>query len=292
MTQLYRLHDSDERLKAKGALPVGSLDEAAEWNREGWGIFSTVNTFRGPRRIPNLEKINAWALDLDDGTKEQMLATIKRGPLLPSRIVETKRGFQVYFRAKDAKPEHWNAIVLDRLVPFYGADSNARDLARILRVPDFWHMKDPKAPFLVRTVFEQPVAYTEEQVASRFADIGSKLRAQKQQAQAKRVYRDPKVGESLWDAIYQLDCEEFLARVSGHPAVGGEHYTFRRVANGNLNILVDGKSTSAWIDRNKRIGSLSRGGPGPTQWLRWFRLEYREIATLMKQLFPQLERCK
>lgn len=290
--QLYRLHDSDETLKAKGALPVASLDEATEWNREGWGIFSTVNTFRGPRRIQNLEKINAWALDLDDGTKAEMLEKIRRGPLLPSRIVETKRGFQVYFRAKDARAEHWNAIVLDRMVPFYGADSNARDLARILRVPDFWHLKKPKEPFLVRTVFEQPVAYTEDQVASRFVDIGSKLRAAKQQAQAKRTAPDTKAGESLWDAIWNLDCEEFLSRLSGHPAVGGEHYTFRRVGNGNLNILVDGKTTSCWIDRNRRIGSLSRGGPSPTQWLRWFRLEYRDIAQLMKTLYPQLDQCK
>jgi len=290
--QLYRLHDSDENLKHKGALPVGSLDEATEWNREGWGIFWTVNEFNGPRRIENLTKINAWALDLDDGTKEQMLAKIRRGPLLPSLIVETKRGFQVYFRAKDGQAKHWNAIMLDRLVPFYGADSNARDLARILRVPDFWHVKNPKEPFLVRAVFNMDVAYSEEQIAIRFADIGSKVRAQKEQAQAKRAHRDPQVGESLWDAIFALDCEEVLARLSGHPAVSGEQYTFRRVGNGNLNILVDGKSTSCWIDRNKRIGSLSRGGPSATQWLRWFKLSYGEIAKVMKSLFPELEKCK
>jgi hypothetical protein len=290
--QLYRLHDSNEALKGQGALLVANHDEAVEWNREGWGIFQTVNDFSGPRRIQNLTRINAWALDMDAGTKAEQLARIKRGPLLPSQIVETKRGFQVYFRAKDAQPQHWNSIVLDRMVPFYGADSNARDLARILRVPDFYHLKDPSTPFLVRTVFQQNVAYTEQQVASRFEDIGTKVRAQKQQAEAKRVYRDPTAGESLWDAIYNLDCEEVLSRLSGHPAVGGEQYTFRRTGNGNLNLLVDGKTSSCWIDANKRIGSLSRGGPSATQWLRWFNVEYRDIADIMKRLFPQLERCK
>lgn len=292
MPQLYRLHDSNETLKEQGAIPVASLDEATEWNREGWGIFQTVNSFRGARRIQNLTHINAWALDLDSGTKDGQWQRIENGPLVPSQIVETKRGFQVYFRAKDAKAEHWNAIVLDRLVPYYGADSNARDLARILRTPDFWHLKDPSDPFLVRAIFKQDVSYTEQQVALRYPDIGSKQRAEKQQREAKRVYRDPVAGESLWDAIYQLDCEEALSRLSGHPAVGGEQYTFRRVGSGNLNLLVDGKTTSCWIDKHKRIGSLARGGPSATQWLRWFGVEYREIAKIMKQLFPQLERCK
>jgi hypothetical protein len=290
--QLYRLHDSDETLKRKGALPVASLDEATEWNREGWGIFQTVNSFKGPRRIENLTAINAWALDLDAGTKDGQWQRIENGPLIPSLIVETKRGFQVYFNAKDAKPEHWNAIVLDRLVPYYGADANARDLARILRAPDFWHLKDPKDPFLVRVIHRRAVSYSEQQVALRYPDIGSRERAAKQQAQAKRVYRDPMSGESLWDAIYQLDCEEALSRLSGHPAVGGEQYTFRRVGSGNLNLIVDGKTTSCWVDKQKRIGSLARGGPSVTQWLRWFGVEYRDIAKIMKQLFPHLERCK
>jgi hypothetical protein len=273
LKQLYRLHDSNEELKRKGAIPVASRDEAVEWNREGWGIFATVNDFNGPRRIQNLTQINAWALDLDAGTKASMLERIRKGPLLPSQVVETKRGYQVYFRAKDAMAGHWNAIVLD------------------LRVPDFWHMKDPKDPFLVRKVFEIDVSYSESQVAHRFEDVGSRLRAEKERREAKRQHREPS-GDNFWDAVFNLDCEEALRRLIGHPAVGGEQYTFRRVGNGNLNILVDGKTTSCWIDRNGRIGSLHDGGPTIAQWLRYFRLSYGEAAKVIKQLYPQLERCK
>lgn len=292
MTQLYRLHDSDEELKRKGAVTVASRDEATEWNREGWGIFSTVNDFKGPRRIQNLSRINAWAVDMDEGSKAEMWRKLSTARLVPSKVVETKRGYQAYWNAKDAIASHWNAIVLDRLVPYFGADPNARDLARILREPDFYHMKNPAEPFLVTVVHSRPVSYTEWQMAERFPDVGGSIRARKQAEQAKRQYRDPVAGDKFWDAVGNLDCMEALSRLSGHPAVGGEQYTFRRNASGTYNILVDGKGTSCWIDRNGKIGSLAQGGPTIAQWLRYFRLGYGDAAKIIKQLFPQLERCK
>lgn len=292
MSTLYRMHDSDPTLKQEGAILVRNQDEAVEWNREGWGIFRTVNSFRGPRRIQNLTRINAWAVDMDEGSKESMLQRIRNAPLWPSRVVETKRGYQCYWSAKDALESHWNAIVLDRLVPYFGADPNARDLARILREPDFYHLKDPREPFLVHIVHERRVSYTERQMADRFPDVGSKQRAAKEQAAAKRQYRDPMAGDSFWDAVFNLDCEEALSRLSGHPAVGGEQYTFRSTGAGKKNLYVDGKGTSCWIDAHGKIGSLSHGGPSVAQWLRWFGLSYGDIAKVLKQLYPQLERCK
>lgn len=292
MTALYRMHDSDPDLKAKGAILVASHDEAVEWNREGWGIFRTVNSFNGPRRIQNLTRINAWAVDMDEGTKAAMWQRLRNAPLLPSRVVETKRGYQATWNAKDALASHWNALVIDRLVPYFGADPNARDLARILREPDFYHLKDPNDPFLVRVVHRQNVSYTERQMADRFPDVGSKIRAAKEQAAAKRQYRDPVAGDSLWDTIWNLDCEEFLNRVSGRPEVNGEMYTFRSTSAGKKNIYVDGKGSSCWIDQHGKIGSLSHGGPSATQWLKWFGHSYADIASIMKRLYPQLERCK
>src|SRR3954454_14282930 len=131
MSQAWALHDSDPKNHPMVRIHP---DQAAEYNARGYGIFQTVNEFQGPRRIQNLTRINAWAVDMDDGTKAEQLARIKRG-LVPTMVIETKRGYQVYWAAKGAKPEHWNAIVAARLVPYYGADTRARDLARILRMP-------------------------------------------------------------------------------------------------------------------------------------------------------------
>ncbi len=277
---LYRMHDVDNR----GCFLIRPGENPHQWQKSGHGIFWTVNEFKnGVRRIDHMTRLRAWAVDMDEGTKSEQRARLHRSPVEPSLIVETNRGYQAYWNAKDAKPEHWNAIVLGRLVPFFGADKNARDIARILRAPGYLHLKDPTKPFLVKEVHRCEVAYTEQQVASRFP-------AEVKPEPVQRAMREAKFSGSddFWDQVYHLDCEEALLRLSGHPAVGGERYSFRQMANGNRNIFVDGKGTSCWVDRNGRIGSLAGGGPTVAQWLRWFKLDYPEAAKVIKDLFPQL----
>lgn len=284
----YRLFDS----APTGALAV-ELSDARRWNDLGWGIFWTVNEFNGPRRIENLARINAWAVDMDDGTKDEMRAKLVASPLIPTCIVETKRGFQAYWCSRDARAEHWNAILLDRLVPHYGADKNARDLARILRVPGFNHLKNPADPFMVRIVHKLDVSYTESQIATRYPDANAKEREAKAKAEAMRAANRSNAsgvnGEGFWEQVWSLDCEEGLARLSGHPACAGERYTFRTNASGTRNILVDGKGSSCWIDRDRRIGSLSKGGPTLYAWLRWMGSSPGDAVRVLKQIFPQLE---
>ncbi|MCM2323508.1 MAG: RepB family DNA primase [Oligoflexia bacterium] len=281
MSQMYVLHDADPK-----SHPVQRIhpDQASDWNSRGFGIFQTVNEFRGPRRIANLVRINAWAVDMDAGTKPEMMARIHAG-LIPTMVVETKRGYQAYWAATDAKPENWNSIVLDRLVPFYGADPNARDLARILRVPGYMHLKDPADPFMVRKVWEYPVRYTEVQMAAFYPS------ARKPEDEATRAHaearRQTPVAGSFWDRVWHLDCEEALTRLSGHPYVGGEVYTFRRNASGTKNIIVNDRGTSCWIDRDGRIGSLSNGGPTIFQWLRWFHGDGKRVVAMIEEIFPE-----
>lgn len=167
--QLYRLHDAPESSKA--AIPVRDEAEARTWNtpERGFGIYRTVNSFDGPRRKEFLARIVAWPIDIDEGEKQSQAKKLMAAPLVPSEIVETRRGYQAYWHARDgAQAEHWNAIVLERLVPYFGADKNARDLCRILRVPGFLHLKDPANPFPVRSVWRHRVSYTERQMAEAF----------------------------------------------------------------------------------------------------------------------------
>lgn len=302
MNQLYRLHDSDDELRTKeGAKPIARA-EAEHWQSRGYGIFVAVNEFDGPRRKENLRKISAWAIDIDGGGKDEQRKRLLRSPLVPSMIVETKSGFHAWWIARDGKPEHWNAIVLERLVPFFGSDKNARDLCRILRMPGFLHLKDPAAPFKIRIAWRHEVSYSERQLAQAFKwvpDKASQRAAHDEQRRAaeaeirERAKQNAIAAglaptESLWDAIYALDCEEGLRRLSGHPIVGGEAYSFRRTGSGNLNIFVDGKSSPCFIDGDKRIGSPSGGGPTLVQWIRWFGRSYRDAIDALKQVFPQL----
>jgi hypothetical protein len=284
MSDWYRMLDAPDADKA--AIRIEKAD-AARWNSEGYGIFISVNSFNGPRQKACLAKINAWAIDMDEGSKEEQRKKLLSSPLVPSLIVETKRGYQAWWAAKNAKPEHWNAIVLERLVPFFGSDKNARDLCRILRVPGFNHLKDPKEPFLIHTAWKHSVSYTEQQIGFAFA-WKPDPKTQRERHNEQRMETRTITSDSLWEAVYSLDCEEALARLSGHWAVGGETYSFKRTSRDHLNIFVDGKSTSCFIDANKRIGSLAGGGPTVAQWLRWFRHDWKTVIAVLKELFPRL----
>ncbi len=290
MTDLYRMHDAPDA-PSKAAILVDK-SEAASWNTpdRGYGIFMTVNSFAGARRKENLTRINAWVVDIDDGTKESMVRKLNGSPLVPSGIVETKRGYQAYWAAEDAKPQHWNALVLERLVPYFGADKNARDLCRILRAPGYLHLKDPSEPFLCLTVHRQEVRYTERQMADAFPWVPDKaaLEASQRATREVRAAGGGDTGQDFWEAVYQLDCRDALERLSGSGAVNGEHFSFRRMSNGNTNIFCDGKGTSCWVDGTGKIGSMSNGGPTVYAWLRWYGMPPRECVAVLKDLYPHL----
>lgn len=291
MSDLYRMLDIPAQ--SRPAILVKSREEAAHWNtpEHGYGIFATVNSFNGPRRKDNLRRINAWCVDIDAGTKVEMVAKLNASPLVPSLIVETKRGYQAYWFALDGKADHWNAIMVERLVPHFGADENARDLARILRAPGFLHLKDPSDPFMCEVRHKRRVFYSERQMADAFTWVPSKALRDEAHAAAKREHRattNTDAGEDFWDAVYALDCRDALERLNAAGIVT-EPYTFKRAGrNGNWNILVGGNSTSCWIDSGGHIGSSKKGGPTPYQWLRWFGMSPRDCVDALKKIYPHL----
>ena len=157
--KLYRLDDSKQ---VKGVFEC-TEEEAIKYNLDGWGIFFTPNTFNGRRVRENLVKINSWFVDIDECDKETCLRFIMRGALLPSRIVETKRGYHCYWFSKDASPELFNEVQ-ERLVDYYGADKGAKDITRILRVPGYYHCKDPDNHFLIDEIYTNDVIYSEKKM--------------------------------------------------------------------------------------------------------------------------------
>lgn len=265
-----------------------SRTDAEKWNRDGNGIFWTVNEFDGRRRIANLVRIRAWAIDMDDGTKDEQFAKLHASPLIPSLIVETKSGYHAYWYADDGKAKHWNAIVLDRLVHHFGADKRARDIARVLRVPGYYHLKNPADPFLIRTAWKADVSYTEARMAATFDPV-ERVKEERKEYRQQTAPERRIDGDDFWERVYNIDCIDGLERLSGHWAVGGEQYELKRNGSGTHNIWVDGKSTSCWIDLERRIGSLDEGGPTLYNWLRWFKLAPRDCAKVLKEIFPELE---
>ncbi len=282
---IYALGDTEQlRSKGGGAFKLDYYD-AIQKNKEGYGIFWTVNDLVGGRRADCLRRINSWAIDIDGGNKLAHMTKLSKY-LRPSEIIETKNGFHVYWHAKDATLENYEKIVMDRLIYIFDGDEKAKDVARLLRVPGFLHQKDPNNPFEIKSIWRCTVSYTEAQMFYNF-----KLpKAQAVTSEAKQELRNMFRGDSndFWEKVYNMDCEQALIRISGTSAMGCEKVEFRRAGRENKNIVIDGKGTSCWIDKDGRIGSLSKGGPTIAQWINWYHMDYKKTYQLIKEHFPEL----
>jgi len=128
--------------------------------QKGYDSFFTVNgfaTFRDTLKsctIENITSLNALYTDLDSVDKEDpnTLKTIK-DILKPTLIVETMRGYHIYwcFDQPIYQDEHSDTVweeykqryqaLLNKVVEITGGDKNAKDIARILRVPNSLYWK-------------------------------------------------------------------------------------------------------------------------------------------------------
>ncbi len=149
----------------------GSIDEykseLISLNSGGAGIFVTVNqTNLLGRKKENITRVTAVWQDDDTGFNGDY-------PLKPNIVVQTSLGkFQRYWLVDDLTQEQ-HGQVMERMVSDYGADNGAKDLARILRVPGFFHNKGD--PFLVHVIGAiNPTPYRQYEVMQAFPPVGKK----------------------------------------------------------------------------------------------------------------------
>ncbi len=278
---LFVLHDSDADLRKR----YGSQEVTREWaeklNARGWGVFWVPNEFTGQRRIANLRRIRFWFAELDEGTKNEQVARLRRSPLLPTAVVESARGFHAYWAAKDATPGHFKRIVRWGIVPALRADTKACDPLRILRCPGFLHMKDPAQPFEVKTVWRLDTIYSEAQLLRAFPS------KEPVQAQQERKQLAPGEG-TFWERVAQLDAREALRRLNGHWLQNGERFVLQEQPSGNLNLVrADGHRCGVFVDRGGRLGNVD-GGSSIGAWAYWYQRDWRRVAQGLRELFPEL----
>jgi hypothetical protein len=131
-------------------IQTGTLDELASWlglqNSMGAGAFVTVNEANGMgRKKENIVRIRALWQEADRGDEPEL-------PLAPHVVVESSPGkFHRYMLVRDAVLDEFESVQ-QRLVDDYGSDPNAKDRSRVLRLPGFYHLKNPDAPHLVRVI--------------------------------------------------------------------------------------------------------------------------------------------
>lgn len=290
--QLYRLYDNQtpslpgvKKYSPSGVQPVKSFQDALRWNEAGWGIFHAVNEFEGlARRIDALKRINSWYCETDGIPKTKVIETLKRG-LIPSLVVESKRGYHIYWDAEDATVLDYESIQ-DRLISFFDADEGVKDLARILRAPGFNHVKNPKEPFLVKEVFRSSHVYKQKSMQY-FFKVSPKHEQNIIQKQVVREALKDCGGHAVWKYFIELNCENALNILSGSSYVNGEVYSFKASSKGTKQIYVNSLRSQCWIDLQGKIGSHTKGGPTIFNWLKWFGHSNREVVSILKQYFPQ-----
>jgi len=269
---LFMLHD--QHSDVSGARPC-TPDEAALWNKRGYGIHWVINDFEGERLQDNCKKINAWFFEIDDQPKYYKLALIEKG-LIPTLIVETKHSYHTYSFTKNASRDSFEDVQ-KRLIHFYKSDTKIKDPLRLMRAPGFKHLKDPASPFDCSIVWHRPeISYT-TRVMKYF------YKAEEEEQKSVSLAPLTKDESDFFELLYNMDHKAVLERFSGTHWVGGETYRFKELRSGKVNILVNCKTTHCFIDEAGRIGACG-GGPTIWQWLKWFNHDGKSIRRAIKEV--------
>jgi len=124
------------------------MKQLTDLNKQGAGVFVTVNeTNLSGRKKTDIIGIRAvWQEDDNKGAKEL--------PINPHMIIESSPGkFHRYILTETTKLDEFEPVQ-QVLVDQYGSDPNAKDRSRVLRLPGFFHQKNPEQPHMVRIVSE------------------------------------------------------------------------------------------------------------------------------------------
>lgn len=131
----------------------GTLDEFTnefiQLQEQGAGIFVTINQTDGKgRKTENITKVRAVFVDLDGSPLEPIFSAA----LSPHIIVESSPGrFHAYWLVEGIELQHFS-LIQKKLISLFHGDSQVHDLARVMRLPGFFHQK--QGPFLTRILQE------------------------------------------------------------------------------------------------------------------------------------------
>lgn len=258
------------------------------YNKKWAGVFFSINSMKPwERDKASVTRVNAWACEVDNLSKEDQLKLISVAPLAPSLVIESHKSFHMYRFAKDGTIENWTKVCR-WLRNFFGGDpAIASDISRVLRVPWYNHMKDPEHPFECMISDWNWEYYTEEEMLKAFPDTETladkEARAIKKEAQLKQAIGN----DDTWDRIRAMDSKAMLEKISWTSLVNGDVITFRHNSNWTEQIFCNGKSTGCRIDKAWKIWSTDKGGPNWTNWIAWYGwVDWKEIYKWIKEEFP------
>jgi hypothetical protein len=153
------IHDTNKEIPAHDRR--GTLLQWWEWlsqmNQQGYGIFAAVNALDGNgRELENVEYCRVQCIDLDNMSAQQNFERAAASNPNPAFAVQSSPGkYHVYWSMQPYIGNDRFQTMQRRLRQHYDADKSIIDATRVMRVPGFWHMKQPAQPHLV-TCFALP----------------------------------------------------------------------------------------------------------------------------------------
>ena len=159
-------------------------DELSRLSSQGAGVFVTVQATDGNgRRDGNITRIRAVYQEAD-------APGAKVPPLAANIEVESSPGkFHRYWliTPETAPDADGFAGVMGRLVQDWDSDPNAKDIARVLRLPGFAHQKDPANPFMAQVTGGSGVARQWSEIVVAFPPL--EVRRKSASRALKRAHR-------------------------------------------------------------------------------------------------------
>ena len=186
---------------------TNKLSELQAINDKGAGVFVAVNRFNGHRKIENLTRVRGVHADMDDVTEDQL--TLLSKILQPSIVVQSSSStrFQLYWLLNDGDTliSAEAKAINQSLAQNHGGDKAAVDVARLLRLPGFKHMKyraRGETPTVTAIAYGQ--TYTANQIRGAFSSIRVKVSAKKSTHSARDACASNPVLMSQLDEVAKL----------------------------------------------------------------------------------------
>lgn len=136
--------------------------------QEGCGIFVGIcpRSESGNGTKTSIKQVFCLWADLDGkdfkGGKEEARRRLRESPLPPTLIVDSGNGFHAYWLFKEPEPIQNEADIvkiksyLKQLAKFLNGDPTVAEIARVMRVPGTYNLKNPTSPLPVRIIEIEP----------------------------------------------------------------------------------------------------------------------------------------
>jgi hypothetical protein len=228
----------------------------------------------------NIQYITALWADIDYGEKghrkkskfdtlEQAMSSIKALRQQPSIIVSSGGGFQPYWLLREPlKIENVNEVegIMKGMSEVLGGD-NVQNIDRILRLPETFNCK-------TKDKRKVEIIHFDENARFNLNDFDEYYIEKKNYTSHLLHGDDDDSKEATKENV------DALKKLSGAKELKGEIISFKKNTDGTTQTLVNGQSTSAWIDKNGYIGSHDDGGPTWVQWVMWYGYTFNEALEI------------